>query len=138
MTTKLPWHVPKIIDRGIRVPPKKNTWPTFFEIVGKHFASHQTFPVVYPEVKITPTCVVRRRLLTRKRVGELRARRRTRADRHDPVEFRHIPLPRSVIDQIAADLRIKRADDEPVTDKQWDKLINDVIATIVVKVVTRK
>jgi hypothetical protein len=91
-----------------------------------------------PIVSIIKTSVFKNRLGSRERMGEMRARRRTKEFKRDPVEFRQVPLPRSVINQLAADLKIRRAADKPVTDKQWDKLIDDVIAHIVVEKVTRK
>jgi hypothetical protein len=57
-TQKLPWHPPRIVEHiVIRLSKKKNNWPNFFLTINKIFASHQTFPVVYPKVEIIPTKV---------------------------------------------------------------------------------
>ena len=98
----------------------------------------KTFPGHAPEVDIIKTSIFRNRIRARQGMEEVRTRRRTKEDKRDRMEFRQVPLPRSVIDKIAADLRIKHADDEPVTDKQWNKLIDGVIAHMVVQKVTRK
>ncbi|MBR1276109.1 hypothetical protein [Bradyrhizobium sp. AUGA SZCCT0283] len=134
----LHWHKPKIVDLGIHVSPKKNTWRNFLHIIDEHFTSHQLFPIVYPKVETIKTIIFKNRLGSRDRMGELRARRRAKKDKRDPVEFRQVPLPRSVISKLEAKLNIDKAHDAPVTDKQWRKLIDDVIASIVVEKVTGK
>lgn len=91
-----------------------------------------------PVVTIIKSSVYKNRIRACQGMGELRARRRTKADKRDPIEFRHVPLPRSVITQIAADLKIKHAYDKPITQKQWDKVLDEVIASIVVEAVIRK
>jgi hypothetical protein len=136
---KLQWHKPQInFDFGIYVPPRKNTWPTFFKKIGEHFKAHQTFPIVYPGFEIIKTSIFKNRVVSRERMQEIRQRRRTKKDKRDPIEFRQIPLPGSVITKLESGLKIKRADDKPITDREWDKLVDEVIASIVVKSVLQK
>src|SRR5947209_5275315 len=93
-TPKLPWHQPQIVDFAIRVPPKKNTWPNFFKIVGEHFASNQTLPIVRPEVRIVSKKTVDGKLRSRK------ARDLLKEHLFDPVSHCHLKVPNSVIDAI--------------------------------------
>jgi hypothetical protein len=44
------------------------------------------------------------------------------AQKRDPIEFRQVPLPRSVINKIARELKIEKAYDKPVTDKEWPQV----------------
>ena len=63
------WHAPTIVDLGIRVSRKNNTWPTFFKMIKQHPTCR-----VYPDVKIS----------SKKQVdGKLRARISIAADADD-------------------------------------------------------
>jgi hypothetical protein len=126
------WHPPKIDNFGIQVPPRKNTWPTFFKTISEHFAAHQTFLVTYPKMEIIKTSSFKNRVGSRKRMGEFRVRERVAKStrRLIRVRFRSVPLPVWVTNKIEAGLKVKR--DPTITDREWERLINLAIAEIVI------
>jgi hypothetical protein len=130
---KLQWHAPKVVVLGIRRPPRQRV----FAIIDK---SHQNIFTTTPKVEIIPTRDFKNRVGSRERMGELRGRRRTKEfKRGDPLkylEFRLVPLPRWVIKKIEADLKIEQA--KPIDSKKWQRGIDRLIASIVVKSVIRK
>jgi hypothetical protein len=77
-----------------------------------------------------------RRLQVRDRMRQLRER--AKKHRRDPLSYFDVPLPESVIHQLVAELKIKRADDVPVDDQTWRRMIGLAIATIVELAVRRK
>jgi hypothetical protein len=134
----LPWRKPTIIDLGIRVPPKENNWTTFLKIIGEHSKSQGTFPIVYPEVKIVPTRVIRNRATSRVRMRDLRERRRTKEyKRGDPVSFISVPLRESIITLLTAELKIKK-NIQNFSDREWVKLIGGAAALALARYFSRK
>ncbi|WP_375305099.1 hypothetical protein WI560_23705 [Bradyrhizobium sp. A11] len=71
----------------------------------------------------------RRRKQTRTRMQHLRAR--AKLHRRDPVSFFSVPLHQSVIDELVTDLKVKQADDTPVDDRTWRRLVSALIAKAV-------
>jgi hypothetical protein len=79
--------------------------------------------------------VVRHRITSKIGMRKLRERRRTKEDKRDPVAFFQVPLPQSVVDQLAAELKIKN--NIPISDRDWRALIGDVVASVVKSAVTK-
>ena len=116
------WHKPKIVDFGIHLSARKNTWRNFFNIIDKQFTSHHTFPTIFPKAEITKTSVLRTRALTRVRLRKLREREREGKRNHDPESFLLVPLRDSVVHKLAAELKTEQGD-RPVKDREWDRMI---------------
>lgn len=79
---------------------------------------------------------VRRRLQARDRMRQLRER--AKKNRRDPLSYFYVPLPGSVIHQLAADLKVEAGDDEPIDDRTWRRLVGLVIAKVVKSAVNKK
>src|SRR5437763_11579408 len=101
---QLPWHTPKIIELGIRVPMRKNTLSNFLKTIKQCVTVHKQFPIVYPEVKIVSKKTVDGRLRSRA------ARQRIKENlRRDPVRFHNLPLHDSAVIAILCDVEIEQA-----------------------------
>jgi hypothetical protein len=85
----------------------------------------------------------RKAKLTRKRMRELRARVKDvnitgRRGRCDQVRFYQVPLLDSTVDRLAVDLKVERADDRPITELEWRKLVGLVVAQAIKLTIDRK
>jgi hypothetical protein len=124
------WHRPIVRDFGIHISHKNNTWPNFFKILSEHFASHQTFPVVYPGVKIR----------SKQTIGSNRRSHRARtlakANKRDPIRYILVPLHDSEIHAVVGGLS-KLKKDKSIPEREWRKLVGDLVAALFVEKVVK-
>jgi len=109
------WHAPTIVDLGIRVSRKNNTWPTFFKMIKQHPTCR-----VYPDVKIS----------SKKQVdGKLRARKlRANARGGDQLRCYPVWLPDSFIASLTV-----TPDDRPFTDREWKLYVGSIISEVIIE-----
>jgi hypothetical protein len=131
---RLQWHKPKIVDFGIHVPPKKNTWRTFFKIVGEQVATHQSFPVVFPKVRIFSEHKAK---LNRARVARCSKNKQHRHPTKkclDPVSFYNLPLPDSAVNQVILKLKIEKGEGS-MSERERHEMLVSVLADFVIKAI---
>jgi hypothetical protein len=128
---RLQWHQPQIVDLGLHVRPKNNTWPTFFNIIGKHFASHQTFPKVHPGVRIVSKKTIDGKLRSRDAREPINEN-----SRQDPVCCHGLYLHKSTIDAFLDDMEPEQVHDlNQLIGKERDKRIDLLLAGLLEYVV---